>query len=220
MAVNTLADMQANIIDWVARTDLTTAVVNNFIDLAESEIVNGVYGVDGKVIVPPLRVKSMEIRDDTFVLDGEFTELPTGFLGFKSLKKVGDPDTVLDFVTEEVFNATWLSTGSTTTPRAYTIIGNEIRVGPGAAAADVLDVVYYKQPDNLVGVGSNWICTRYPNTYLYGALRHLAVYCGMDGRLSFFQSAFIGTLMSLHAAEKSTAFSGQLVMRTLGVTHT
>ena len=216
MAVNTLASLRANIVDWVARTDITQAIVDNFIDLAEGEIIHGVYDERGYAIVPPLRARSMETYDDVFALSGEFTDLPAGFLGFKTIKTATQQ---LSEVSNEVYEATYVSlTGST--PKAYAIVGGQIRVGPGAAGGDLMRVVYYKQPDNLITMGANWVLERYPNTYLYGALRHLAFYTAMDSRIAFLQSAFISTLVAMHASEKSTAFAGQLIQRTLGVTTT
>ena len=221
MAINNLSSLQLALADWVARTDLTNSVLNNFIDVAENEILHGLFDDSGRVIVPGLRVKAMQVRNATFPLTGEYTTLPTDFLGVRSVQLVGNPNVPLDFVTPSVFNATWLSTNNTSTPQAYSIIGDQLRVGPGASASSVLDIIYYEQPDNLVAIGTNWLCTKYPHAYLYGALRHLAIYVGMDSRLAFFQSAFITTLAAIHAQEKSTEFSGTaLTSQTLGVTRT
>lgn len=216
-----LTTLQAAIIDWVARTDLTTAVVDNFIDLAESEIIHGIYDESGRVIVPPLRVRSMEFRDPTFFLAGEYTDLPADFLGFRAVKLIANPNLKLEYVTPAFFDGTYLSTDSTSQAKAYTLEGGQLRVGPGATSSDTLDVVYYVRPDKLTTNTTNWIITSHPNCYLYGALRHLAVYCGMDGKVPFFQSAFIATLAALHASEQSTNFSGvALQSRPLGVTTT
>lgn len=220
-SITNLATLQVALADWVARTDLSTDILNNFIDLAEDEIIHGIYDESGRVIVPPLRVRPMEYRNPTFFLSGEFTSLPTGFLGFRAVKLIANPNVKLDYVTPAFFDGTYLSTDSTTQARAYTLEGGQLRVGPGATSSDTLDVVYYVKPDRLTLLNTNWICTSYPNSYLYGALRHLAVYCGMDGKVPFFQSAFIATLASLHASEQSTNFSGvALQSRPLGVTTT
>lgn len=217
MSVNTLNDLRTNIADWVARTDLSQAIIDTFIDLTQNEILSGIFGPDGRVIIPPLRTRSMEVRDANFLLAGEYTDLPTGWLGFKTLKS---GDQVLDLVSNEVFNATYASTDSTPQVAVYSIVADQIRVGPGADDTTVLDIVYWETPDNLVIDGSNWILTKYPNVFLYGALRHLALYCGMDSRVPYFQSAFMSQLAALHSKEKSEAWTGQLVSRALGVTVT
>lgn len=221
MAITNLTTLEAAIIDWVARTELTTAAVDNFINIAEYEIQHGLYDETGRVIVPGLRCKSMQTHDTAFSLSGEYTTLPTGFLGFRTVKLVASPNISLEYVTPAVFDATYLSTNNTSTAQVYTIVGDELRVGPGASAADDLDIVYYTAIPNLVANATNWLCTKYPHAYLYGALRHLAVYTGMDSRVAFFQSAFIAALAGIHSSEKSTEFSGTALMtRTLGVSST
>lgn len=217
MAINNLATLQAAIIDWVARTDLSIAVINNFIDLAENEIINGVYDETGRVIVPPLRVKAMEFRDPTFFLSGEYTDLPARFLGFRAVRFNANPDHKLEYVTPAVYDSKYV--GQDTSALVYTIESGQLRVGPSASASDTLDVIYYQYPDVLTVANTNWLITTYPNVYLYGALRHLAIYCGMDSRLGFFQSSFLSTLAGLHAAQKSIAYSGvTLFHQTIGVT--
>ena len=221
MAINNLVTLRAAVIDWVARTDLSDAQVDLFIDAAEDEIVHGVFDPSGRVVIPPLRCHSMEVRNDGFALSGEYTDLPTGFAGFRVVKLIGNPNIELDYVTPDFFNATYLSTVSTTTAKAYTIEGGQLRVGPGASVTDTLSIIYYKDPDNVVSSNTNWILTKYPLVYLYGALRHLGIYVGMDTRLGFFQSAFLSALAALHSKEKAIEFSGtSLVVQTRGVTKT
>lgn len=220
-AITDLASLQAAIIDWVARTDLTNDTVNLFIDAAESEILNGVFDPTGRVVVPPLRCHRMEIRDGAFAITGTYTPLPTGFVGFRAVKLVGTPNKAMNFVTPEFFNTTYLSTDTTTEIPVYTIEGGELRVGGGIGAGDTLDITYFKSPDQLTLNTSNWILANYPLTYLYGALRHLGIYTGMDARLGFFQGAFISALMSLHSKEQGIRFSGtSLQVQTVGVTKT
>lgn len=217
MSVNTLNDLRTNLADWVARTDLSTAILDSFIDLTENEIISGIYDPSsGRVIIPALRTRSMEIHEDNFLLAGEYTDLPDGWLGFKTVTA----DIPLEVVSNEFFNSSYASTSSDPVVAVYSIVGDQIRVGPGASAETVLDIVYWEQPPNLVIDGSNWILTKYPNVYLYGALRHLSLYCGMDSRIAFFQSAFMSQLAALHAKEKSEGWTGQLSVKTQGVTIT
>lgn len=220
-AITDLPSLRAAIIDWVARTDLTDAVIDLFIDAAESEILNGVFGPDGRVIVPPLRCHRMEIRNGAFAVTGTYTPLPVGFIGFRTVKLVGNPNARMDYVTPEFFNATYLSTDTTSDVPAYTIEGGELRTGGGVGLGDTLDITYFKTPDQLTLNTTNWILANYPLTYLYGALRHLGIYTGMDGRLGFFQGAFISSLMSIHSKEQGIRFSGtSLQVQTIGVTRT
>ena len=221
MAINNLSSLELAIADWVARTDLTTSVIDTFIDIAEDEIQHGLYDETGRVIVPGLRCRAMQVHDTAFTCTGEYTNLPSDFLGFRAVKLVGSPNMTMQFVTPAFFDATYLSTNTSSTASAYTIVGDQIRVGPGTATGSVLDIVYWQAIPSLTVNTTNWLCTKYPNVYLYGALRHLAIYIGMDSRVAFFQSAFITSLSAIHASEKSTEFSGtSLGSPALGVTIT
>lgn len=223
MAINNLSSLQLAIADWVARTDIDTGTINNFIDAAEAEIINGVYDPSGRAILPPLKCFKMEVQNTTFPLSGEYTQLPSGFLGAKTVKLNGTFAAPLDFVPMQVFEATYLSTANSASPKAYTFNAAQLRVGPNASSSDTLNFTYYAFTDNLTTVsgGQNWISLNYPMVYMYGALRHLATYTGMDQRLALFQGAFISQLAALHAKEKSIEFSGTaLAGRPLGVTTT
>jgi hypothetical protein len=223
MAFGTLPLLQASLADWVARTDLSTTTLNLFIDAAESEIMNGVYDPSGRVVIPALRCHKMEIQNTAFTLSGEYTSLPTDFLSFREVKTVANPNQILEYVTPSFFDATYLSTDTGSTAKVYTIQGQLLRVGPSAGAGDVLDIVYYQTVPNLTTVPSttNWILQNYPLVYLYGALRHLGIYIGMDSRIPFFHGAFVSALAALHAKEKAIEFSGtSMAVQTLGVTKT
>lgn len=219
MAINNLSSLQLAIADWVARSDLTSTTIDNFIDIAETEIMHGLYDETGRVIVPGLRCKRMQIHNATYTLTGEYSNLPNDFLGFRSVKLVGNPDTPLEYITPSAFDSSYLSTDNSSTPKVYTVVGDQVRVGPSGGVGTVLDIVYWEKVPSLTVNTTNWLCTNYPNLYLYGALRHLAIYIGMDSRLVFFQSAFITTMAAVHSSEKSTEFSGtSLGSRAIGVT--
>jgi hypothetical protein len=221
MAFNTLVSLRATIIDWVARTDLTDEKIDLFIDAAELEIIHGVYDESGRVVIPGLRCRRMEVRNSAFAITGEYTDLPVGFLGFRSVKTNESPERTLDYVTPLVFNSTNLSMATFAESNAYTIEGNQLRLTTNAGPSNSLEIVYYQQPPNVVTTTTNWILEQYPLVYLYGALRHLGIYTGMDARLGLFQSAFMSSLAAIHAQEKATNYSGSsLQMQSVGVTRT
>lgn len=221
MAINNLASLRLALLDWTARTDIENSTADIFIDLAENEILNGVFDPSGRAILPPLQCHRMEVTNSAFPLVGEYTSLPSNFHGFRKVKLNGNPARDLDYVTPKVFDATYLSSDLTSVPVAYSIEGGLLRVGPNAGATDTLAITYYEAPDNLVATGDNWLVLTYPLAYLYGALRHLAIYTGAERQLPYFQSAFISALAAIHSKEKSIQFSGTaLTSRTLGVTTT
>lgn len=219
MAISTLTELKAAIVDWTARTDLTGAsVLNDFITLAEADIMNGVYDVQGNTVVPPLRVRSMETYDGAFAVTGEYTNLPTGFLEAKEVKLTSTTDRpTLKYLSQEAFDET-IRASSSGPAVAYTIVGNQIRIGPGASASDTLGLTYWSVVPGLVANSTNWLLTKSPNVYLYGALRHMAPYTGDDNRGALWQQAFITALQGLIRSEKQGSYSGTaLAARTVGM---
>lgn len=221
MALANLSDLQSAIADWAGdRTDLTTARINDCITLAEADILNGVYDTAGNKIVPPLRVKSMEQVDSAFAVTSEFTTLPTGFLEMREVWLSSQSDWMsLDYVPPNLFDQLY---GSSTAgpPLAYSIVGSTLRLGPGASASDVLRLIYYKTVDGLVANSTNWLLTRAPNVYLYGALRHLAPFVDKLESLDTWQAAFVTGLKGLEQAEKRSAQGNAMAARAVGVTIT
>lgn len=223
MALATVADLEAALVDWSARTDLSTTVIDSFITLAEADIQNGVYDLAGNCVTPPLRTRSMETYDAAFALVGEYTPLPDGFLEAREVKLTSQADRPpLLFITGEAFDSNYGSSDSGP-PVAYTIVGTQIRVGPGASATDTLGLTYWAALETLVGSGltPNWLMTKAPNVYLYGALRHLGVYTGDEAKEGVFQSAFVTALMGVIKSEHQGSFGGSgLAQRATGVTIT
>lgn len=220
MALTNLTDLQTAIGVWAARTDVSASQINDFITLVEGEIAYGTYGIDGMPITPALRVRSMETRNASFPLTGEYTTLPTDYLEMREVYlTTTNPPSRIDYVTPEIFDATWLSIDSSPI-KAYTLVGNTIRCGPGASTSDVLSLIYYAAIPSLVSSNTNWLMTKYPNVYLYGALRHLSPWTADLDLISAWQTGFVSAVLGLMRSEGQNSFSvgGALASRPHGVT--
>jgi hypothetical protein len=220
MALANLTDLQTSIGVWLARTDISTAQINDFITLAETDMEVGTYNGDGMELTPPLRVRSMEVRTAAFPLTGEYTTLPTGFLEMREVfLSSSNPQRPLEYVSPATFDATYLS--ATTWANVWTIVGNAIRVGPGAGPGDTLGIVYYEEIPGLVASSTNWMLTKYPNAYLYGALRHAAPWIGDGQFIDAWQTGFVSAIRGLIRSERQSMWSGpSMVSRPIGVTVT
>ena len=221
MALANLSDLQTSIGVWLARTDISTAQINDFITLAETDMEVGTYDGMGNEITPPLRVRSMETKNLTFALTGEYTTLPANMLELREVYlSSSNPMLPLQYVTPATFDATYLSVTSTPV-NAYTIVGDTIRCGPGASATDTLGLVYYAEIPGLVANSTNWMLTKYPNAYLYGALRHAAPWIGDGMMVEAWQTGFVSTIRGLIRSERQSMWAGTaLVSRPIGVTVT
>ena len=182
--------------DWLHRADLTTAI-GDYITLFESDINSD------------LRVRQMEAETATISTTGYLLH-PTNWLGWKEITGTsGGIAYELEPVTDEVaVNAT---AGDSVPARYYKVKGTKTYLYP-AANAVTFNATYYEGVA-LTG-GTNWLLTRYPNAYLYGALLQ-AVAAGLDdGRVPLWQEAYRMTLERIRADDRKSAWSGQnLAMR-------
>jgi len=220
MALATLTDLQTAIQNFgQGRTDISTADINDMITLAENDIEHGTYNGEGRPITRPLRVRSMETKVDAFALSGEYTNLPSDYLEMREVWLTSQASwPPLRFVTPEAFDDTYAA-GASGPPTAYSVVGTQLRVGPGAGVTDTCRLIYYATIPNLVTNSTNWLLTGWPNVYLYGALRHLAPYIGALEMLPVWQAAFVSALGGLIASQTRGSFSGtSMAVRTPGVT--
>lgn len=223
MSLANLTDLESAIKDWAGdRTDLTTARVDDCITLAEADIHNGVYDPNtGFEIVPPLRVASMETRNASFTLSGEYTNLPSGFLEMREVWLSSETDWMpLRYTPPDLYDSLYGSS-SDGPPVAYSVVGSTLRAGPGASASDVCTLIYYASIPGLVANSTNWLLTAAPNVYLYGALRHLAPYVeASPAQVGMWQTGFVSGVKGLMMGEKRKHQGSGMAARAVGVTIT
>lgn len=220
MAITNLTELRAAVTSFgLDRTDVTSDQIDNMIYLAEGDIVHGTFDAGGNMITQPLRVRSMETRDPAFALAGEYTTLPTGYLEMREVKfNYSDGTRPLKFITPEMFDETYTAANSGPAT-VWSVVGSQLRVGPGAANTDTCVLIYYKKPDALVASNTNWLLTNYPNVYLYGVLRHFAPFIGANEMLAVWQTAFSSSLRGLEMSEKRGSYSGtSMAVRSTGMT--
>ncbi|HIE84650.1 MAG TPA: hypothetical protein EYQ00_12785 [Dehalococcoidia bacterium] len=168
MAITTYAELQTAVKNWSKRTDLDS-IIPDFIRLAELRVNRN------------LRIRKMETRvtSDT-VASQDYYGLPTNFLQMRGFKLNTSPLTDLDYLTPEMMDRTWA--GSLTgKPRAYTIVGDEVRLGPKPDAAYTMEMLYYQAPTSLSDSNtSNFMLTANPDSLVYAALIELNSYSAND----------------------------------------
>lgn len=197
MSLDTYTNLKTSIAAWSKRTGDTSFAtqIDEFIDLAEAEM------------FAKLRVNAMEYRDSAFAISAEYTALPTGFLGFKSIKNTASP-----FNQIEIVSSGWLDDHYGDSPSDIalygTIEGNQLRILP--LQAGTYDVVYYKKFDQLSGsVSTNTILTNYPKIYLSGCMYFAQPYLVNDARAPMWGSMFYDGIREANDAENVTKWSGR-----------
>ena len=207
MAIGTFAELKTAAANWLDRSDLTDRIPE-FIVLAEARF-NRI-----------LRIRDMETVSTAISTVGGTREysLPTGFVQMKEFHLTTDPITPLSYITPEMMSRTWA--GSTTAkPQVFTIIADNVRLGPSPDAVYTTSMLYYKtftalSTDNT----TSDMLTKNPDVYLYGTLLEAEPFIMNDERVALWATAFKQAIDDIQFQDNKDRHSGsQLrVMNTSG----
>ena len=206
MAISNYSELQTAVANWLDRDDLT-ARIPEFIALAEARF-NRV-----------LRLRSMEAKyTANTVASQRNLALPTGYIQIRNFQVNTNPLTTLSYVTPEIYDRLW--GGSTSgTPKFYTILANEVSLGPIPASVQEVEMLFYKKFDNLSGsVATNWLITNAPDIYLYGSMLEAEPFIMNDERVPLWAAALERGVSDLQEQDNKDRHSGSAlrVMNTGG----
>ena len=206
MAISNYSELQTAVANWLDRDDLT-ARIPEFIALAEARF-NRV-----------LRLRSMEAKyTANTVASQRNLALPTGYIQMRNFQVNTNPLTTLSYVTPEIYDRLW--GGSTSgTPKFYTILANEVSLGPIPASVQEVEMLFYKKFDNLSGsVATNWLITNAPDIYLYGSMLEAEPFIMNDERVPLGAAALERGVGDLQEQDNKDRHSGSAlrVMNTGG----
>jgi len=152
MAFTTYAELKASIADYLARSDLTTQIID-YITLFEA------------VAARRMKVRPMETSTNLTPTAGVAT-LPAGYLGWRRVTWTGSPRRDLTYVHPSILQMTYPDS-STGTPNDFTIEGASLKVRP--VSDTVLEFDYFAKTA-AVSSSLNWLYTNHPDAYLFGSL--------------------------------------------------
>jgi len=162
MALGTYEELKTSVANWIDRDDLTSRIPD-FITLAEARINRN------------LRIRAMEDRSTATVNAGQdYYGLPDRYVQMRHITIAqGNRDVDLEYLTPERFdleiNRVWA--GGAARPRKYTLIGDELRLGPCPSAEGTMQMIYWRTFNSLGDSNtSNWLLSNAPDVLLYGAL--------------------------------------------------
>ena len=193
MSLSSYSDLKSSIQSWMFdRSDLATEAAD-FVTLCEADL-NRV-----------LRTRR-QLTIATLTLDANSrVALPTDYLEFRRVTAMTTPRLTLDMVTSDYRDAFYPYRESGF-PAVFTIDGDGILVLP-ATTADI-EFEYYAEIAPLPEAApSNWLLEKFPNIYLYGSLKHAAIFIGDDGRTQAMGSMFNGLLDALVSSERGAMWS-------------
>ena len=206
MAISNYTELKTAVANWLDRDDLT-ARIPEFIALAEARF-NRV-----------LRLRSMEAKYTANTVAGQRNlALPTSYIQMRNFQVNTSPLTTLSYVTPEIYDRLW--GGSTQgTPKFYTILADEVSLGPIPASVQEVEMLFYKKFENLSGsVATNWLIINAPDIYLYGSMLEAEPFIMNDERVQLWATALERGVSDLQEQDNKDRHSGSAlrVMNTSG----
>lgn len=191
--ITNYSTLQSAIGDYLNRADLTSQIPM-FIQFVEADLNTR------------LRSREMVVRATT-TNDEEFVELPPDFLQALNLQIVGGK-TPLRYVTLD--EADQIKAAQIYTQViAYSIVDGAIELVPAPADNVQIEMVYYQQVPALSDVNTtNWLLSKSPDVYLYGALVHAAPFLMDDQRINTFASFYTQRVEALNLDSDRAVHSG------------
>ncbi len=197
MAIGTFAELKTAAANWLDRSDLTDRIPE-FIALAEARF-NRI-----------LRIRDMETVSTAISTTAGTREysLPTGFVQMKEFHLTTDPITPLAYITPEMMSR--LQAGSTKAkPKVFTIIADNVRLGPNPDAVYTTSMLYYKTFTALSGSNTtSEMLTNNPDVYLYGTLLEAEPFIMNDARVQLWATAFRQAVEDIQNQDNKDRHSG------------
>jgi hypothetical protein len=201
--ITNYATLQSAIADYLNRADLT-AQIQTFIQFCEADL--------------NTRLRSREmIVNATATSDGQFVALPPDWLEAINMMIVGG-QSPLRYITPDEAD-TIIKAQTYTSTRFYSMTTGVIELVPPAVDDITIDMVYYGKIPALSDANTtNWLLTKAPDVYLYGALTHAAPFLMDDQRMAVFSQIYLARVQSLQDESQKSLHSGSpLISRPRGV---
>ena len=197
MAIGTFAELKTAAANWLDRSDLTDRIPE-FIALAEARF-NRI-----------LRIRDMETVSTDISTTGGTREypLPTGFVQMKEFHLTTDPLTPLAYITPEMMTRLWAGSSSGK-PEVFTVIADNVRLGPSPDAVYTTSMLYYKTFTALSDdAATNDMLTNNPDVYLYGTLLEAEPFIMNDERVQLWATAFKQAIDDIQNQDNKDRHSG------------
>jgi len=206
MAIGTYAELQTAVANWLDRDDLTDRIPE-FISLAEARF-NRV-----------LRLRSMETKQTASTAAGQRNyALPADYIQMRNFQLNTSPITTLSYVTPEIFDRLW-GGSQVGIPKFYTILADEISLGPEPASVMTMEMLFYKRFTNLSTSNvRNWLITYAPDVYLYASMLEAEPFIMNDERVALWATSLSRAIQDLQEQDNKDRHSGSAlrVMNTSG----
>lgn len=207
MALTSYTELRSSIRDWAERSDLSDALILDFVKMCESVFNNGESDGMGGYLVRPLRTRDMETTATVTMTSGAGS-LPTDFLEAIKVKDPGDLTRDIKYATPDWLDENFPTGQDGSFPAYYTIIGSTLY-----CPIDV-SLTYYAAVPTITGNDGayNWLLTKAPTAYLYGGLMQYGIYSKNPAAAAGYRSLMINALGGLNYADLNSR-AGAMVRR-------
>ena len=200
MAINNYTNLSAAIANWLARSDLTSAI-DDFIDLAETRIYS------------ELRLRFME--EAYSVSTATTAALPTDFLEWKYLYTDGTPTQWIDIKPAQWIYQHYEIRSAEGKPQFAAMDDETLIFGPYPDGTYTIKGTYYmKQTALSASNETNWLTNNAPDLILFGALLESAPYIGDDARMMLWQARYEQAIERVKKQEKNELYPRHSQLRT------
>jgi len=198
--ITNYSTLKSTIADYLNRADLTSQI-ETFIQFAEADLNTR------------LRCREQIVRAEA-TSDAEFVQLPADWLEAINLHIVGGQQP-LRYVTldeADIINKEQIYTA----PHFYSLMNGAIEIIPEPSDDIDIEMIYYAKITSLSDVNTtNWLLTKAPDVYLYGALTHAAPFLMDDQRIPVFAQIYLARVQALQDESQKSLHSGSpLIART------
>ncbi len=193
MSISNYSELVTACENWINRSDLTTQVPD-FIRLAEMRIVGD------------LKIQHL-MTSETITADNTIEAIATNYRGTVACYLNINPKMTLDYLPPDQFHLVYASS-ETGKPTAYTVMGNNLHLGPSPDSSYSLEHWYYASPDIATDT-TNSLLTNYPNLYLFATVIEALDYT-QDPLLARYEDKYA---RALDAAEEEVFQNGSMAIQ-------
>lgn len=176
MALTTYDGLQAEIADWLERSDATTRAPT-WIAMCEARLKR------------LLRTRDTVIRATAEISD-EYSAVPTDFVAPRTMRLTASPFTPLQYLTANQMAE--IKAQLVAGPLAYyALIGEEFEFAPIPTAATQVELTYFAKFASLSATQpSNWVLAAHPDAYLHGSMMEAGVFYQDDDMVAKHEPLF------------------------------
>jgi len=200
MALSTYSELLSTVASYLNRDDLT-AIIPTFITLTENRLNR------------ELRVRANMVRAVTTTTSGQaFYDLPSDLIELRNITYDSSSQSfALRYLSPESVSREY-GTIVSGQPRAYTNLGNNLKLTPTPDAAYSISINYFSQLRSLGdSTTTNDVLAEYPSLYLFGACLEGAIYLNDTEQTNRFGAVFQKALDDVKAAEDAARYSGTVM---------